>query len=50
MTHAPSVRRPELEADVDFFVDDWEMPLAGILGERGFLDLWVSPASSMGPP
>jgi len=29
------------EADVDFFVDDWGMPFAGILGEQGFLDRWV---------
>lgn len=29
------------DTDVDFFIDDWEMPFEGILGERGFLDRWV---------
>jgi len=29
------------ETDVDFFVDDWGMSFAGVLGEHGFLDRWV---------
>lgn len=29
------------DTDVDFFVDDWEMPFEGVLGEHGFLDRWV---------
>lgn len=50
-THLAQVERVQItlppfndlswESDVDFFVDDWEMPFAGLLGEHGFLDRWV---------
>lgn len=29
------------ETDADFFVNDWGMPYAGVLGQQGFLDRWV---------
>ena len=29
------------ETEVGFFVDDWQMPFAGVLGHQGFLDRWA---------
>lgn len=29
------------ETEVDFFIEDWGMPFAGLLGQQGFLDRWV---------
>lgn len=29
------------ETDVGFFVSDWRMPFAGVLGHQGFLDRWA---------
>lgn len=29
------------ETEVWFFLEDWEMPFAGLLGQEGFLDKWV---------
>jgi hypothetical protein len=29
------------ETEVFFFLDDWGMPFAGLLGQEGFLDRWV---------
>jgi hypothetical protein len=29
------------ETEVGFFVDDWTMPFAGVLGHEGFLDRWA---------
>ncbi len=29
------------ETQVSFFLDDWGMPFAGLLGQEGFLDRWV---------
>jgi hypothetical protein len=29
------------DAEVGFFVDDWGMPFAGLLGQDGFFDRWV---------
>jgi hypothetical protein len=31
----------EWEARVGFFLTDWNMPFAGLLGQDGFLDRWV---------
>jgi hypothetical protein len=29
------------ETEVGFFVEDWQMPFAALLGQEGFFDRWV---------